>query len=175
MSVDDVSREGNLGLAASITPFSTCDEGVEAPLLVAGGPTEPSGVLTPSLVENIRVNRFVIDGFSVVSRDCAVAESGCGAALSAAELCLLPRLFWPVCDVDVELEDIEDVIDTAGDGVGFSCTRREVVTAAMAGLTKLFGLALEMGDYLRDEDEGKRPPEREAGRARTKKKVLCEM
>lgn len=80
-------------------------------------------ILLPSLVENIRVSRFVMDGFS----GCGLASVDGGAALLLP--LLLPLLFTfsvlgellPLREVGLDSGDPtrDGVCDKAGEGIGF--------------------------------------------------------
>lgn len=95
--------------------------GVAVPLLEDGVLVTVS--LTPSLVENIRVNRFVIDGFSA---DCL--DDTAAACWGAPAMPLILRFstlgtalpFWLVVGLDVGDPEVEEVIDAAGDRSGLS-------------------------------------------------------
>ena len=60
-----------------LLPLETSLVGVAVPLLVPDVFEALS--FTPSRVENIRVIRFVIEGFPGVGCDCAAEDSRCGA------------------------------------------------------------------------------------------------
>jgi hypothetical protein len=117
LSIDELCRVGGLGLTVELP----------MPLFVA------ALFFTLSRVENIRVSRFAIDGFSETSFDCGEEGSRCAAAVPlAARFSVLGNtpIFWLV--VGLELEDRETDEAT---GIGFSITIRGLI-AAMVRLDK---------------------------------------
>jgi hypothetical protein len=121
LSVDELCREGGSGLAVEL-PLVTSPVGVAVPLLDNGVFVGLS--FTPSRVENIRVNRFVIEGFSTTGFDDAAEGSRWGAVeplavwLSSILGAALPS--WRVVALVPERPEMEEAADPAGDGSGFS-------------------------------------------------------
>lgn len=90
------------------------------------------------MVENIRVIRFVIDGFSgagVVGASAAFAGSVGGAACPLVVTLELPETALPFCEKVLECADppAEEAREGVGDGLAFSATSESLgeVTVAM--------------------------------------------
>lgn len=110
--------------------------GVAAPLLVPDVLEALS--FTPSRVENILVRRFVIEGLSGASLDCAPEDSKCGAATPSMLGAALP--FGLVAGRDSEDPEIEEATEPGAEASGFS-TEIFGLFADMAGLSR-FAFAL---------------------------------
>lgn len=127
LSVDEVFREGGLGFAGEAADRISCF-GVEMPdgtvceLILFSD-------LIASFVENIRVRRFVIDGFS------AGTDNFCGSAGGAALPLRLSVLgtaipFWEGREFGDSMMD--DAVDVVGDGRALSARRSSRCAATVA-------------------------------------------
>jgi hypothetical protein len=146
--VEEFCREGVSGLGM---PLETSLVGVTVPLLVPAVFDALS--LTPSRVENIRVRRFVIEGFSGASLDCAPEDSRCGAAppLAATPSMLGAALpFGLVAGLDSEDPEIEEATEPGAEGSGFSA-RILGLFADMAGLSRFALVGRQMFEDKADD------------------------
>lgn len=124
LSVEEGFRTGGLGRGDAVVDAGSC-LGVAVPI-EAGCEFILLSDLMASLVENIRVRRFVIDGFSTVGGDSAFCGSEGGAALPLAlrfSVLGTERPFWPA-EGRVSGEPMaDDVCEGTGEGWTFSTTR----------------------------------------------------
>lgn len=149
LSVEDGLRAGGLGLrTATVAGAGSC-LGVTWPD-VAGREFILLSDLIASLVENIRVSRFVIEGFSEAGARGTFCGSVGGAACPFARFSELGTAM-PFCLTGRELGELttEDVCDAAGEGWAFSAIRESLGVLTVAMVIVVGGRGVALGNGMR--------------------------